>query len=76
MAGHLGDKEGRACAIGDSHGKSVAQVVLLWLIQRNVVVIPKSGRPERLAQNLDVFDFTLIARPPRSHSDAGFAAGD
>ncbi|MFJ4229128.1 aldo/keto reductase [Paenarthrobacter nicotinovorans] len=46
-------------AIGDAHGKSVAQVVLRWLIQRDVVVIPKSVRPERMAQNLDVFGFTL-----------------
>ncbi len=34
-------------------------MVLRWLIQREVVVIPKSVRPERMAQNLDVFDFTL-----------------
>lgn len=34
-------------------------VVLRWLIQRDVVVVPKSFRPERMAQNLDVFDFTL-----------------
>lgn len=46
-------------AIGEAHGKSVAQVVLHWLIQRGVVVIPKSTRPERMAQNLDVFDFQL-----------------
>ncbi|MFE5835233.1 aldo/keto reductase [Arthrobacter sp. NPDC056493] len=46
-------------AIGAAHGKSVAQVVLRWLIQRGVLVIPKSVRPERMAQNLDVFGFDL-----------------
>ena len=46
-------------AIGEAHGKSVAQVVLRWLVQRGVVVIPKSVRPERMAENLDVFDFSL-----------------
>ena len=45
--------------IGAAHGKSVAQVVLLWLVQREVVVIPKSVRPDRMAENLDVFDFGL-----------------
>jgi 2,5-diketo-D-gluconate reductase A len=45
--------------IGASHGKSVAQVVLRWLIQRGVVVIPKSVRTDRMAQNIDVFDFEL-----------------
>ena len=46
-------------AIAQAHGRSVAQVVLRWLTQREVVVIPKSVRPERMAENLDVFDFTL-----------------
>lgn len=45
--------------IGQAHDKSVAQVALRWLTQRGVVVIPKSTRPERMAENLDVFDFTL-----------------
>ena len=46
-------------AIAQAHGKSVGQVVLHWLIQRGVVVIPKTVRPERMAENLDVFDFEL-----------------
>jgi 2,5-diketo-D-gluconate reductase A len=45
--------------IGAAYGKSVAQVVLRWLIQRDVVVIPKSVRPERMRENIDVFDFQL-----------------
>lgn len=46
-------------AIGEGHGKSIPQVVLRWLIQRGVVVIPKSVRIERMEQNFDVFDFEL-----------------
>ena len=45
--------------IGAAHGKSVAQVVLRWLTQRDIVTIPKSVQPARMAQNLDIFDFTL-----------------
>jgi 2,5-diketo-D-gluconate reductase A len=45
--------------IGEAHGKTVGQVVLRWLTQRQVVVIPKTVRPERMAENLAIFDFTL-----------------
>ena len=45
--------------IGAAHEKSVAQVVLRWLTQRGVVVVQKSVRPERMRENIDVFDFDL-----------------
>jgi diketogulonate reductase-like aldo/keto reductase len=46
-------------SIGAKHSKSIAQVILRWLVQRGVVVIPKSVRKERMAENLAVFDFAL-----------------
>ena len=46
-------------AIGVKYGKSVAQVVLRWQLQRGIVCIPKSTKKERMAQNFDVFGFTL-----------------
>lgn len=46
-------------AIGEKYGKSAAQTALRFLIQRGVVVIPKSTHKERMVQNMDVFDFTL-----------------
>ena len=45
--------------IGDKYNKSIAQVVLRWLTQRHIVVVAKSVQPERMAQNLNVFDFKL-----------------
>lgn len=45
--------------IGAQYGKSPAQVALRWLTQRGIVAIPKSTHKERMAQNLDIFDFSL-----------------
>ena len=45
--------------IAAAHGKSPAQVMLRWHLQQGRSVIPKSTNPERIAQNIDVFDFTL-----------------
>ena len=46
-------------AIAEKHGRTVGQIVLRWLNQRNVVVIPKTVHKERMAENLAIFDFTL-----------------
>lgn len=46
-------------SIGEKYNKSVAQVVLRWLTQRGVVVIPKSVRKERMDENFNIFDFEL-----------------
>lgn len=46
-------------AIGQKHGKSVAQVALRWLLQRGIIIIPKSVHIERMRQNLDIYDFVL-----------------
>ena len=47
--------------LAKQHGKSPAQIVLRWDLQHGVVTIPKSARPERIAENTAIFDFELSA---------------
>ena len=53
-------------AIAERYGKTVGQVVLRWLNQRNVVIIPKTVRKERMVENINIFDFTLTDEEMRS----------
>lgn len=64
-------------AIGAKYNKTAAQVALRWLTQRGIVAIPKSTHKERMAQNFDIFDFTLNADDMSqivnlNQQDAGF----
>ena len=69
--------------IGETHGKTPAQVCLRWLVQQNVAAIPRTSRIERLSENIDVFDFALsepemqqvsrLASPKGRLTDFGFA---
>ena len=52
-------EEDMLAELATSHGKSVAQIVLRWHIQRGVAVIPKSNSMERITENMNVFDFEL-----------------
>jgi len=61
--------------IAQRHSKSVAQVVLRWNIQRQVVVIPKSTHRDRIAQNFDVLDFELSAEDMSSIATLDEAKG-
>ena len=48
-------------AIAGTHGKTVSQVIIRWHIQLGNLVIPKTSNPDRLVENIDVFDFELSA---------------
>ena len=45
--------------IGEKYGKSVAQVITRWLIEQDIIVLAKTVKPERMVENMDVFDFEL-----------------
>ncbi|MCO1337982.1 oxidoreductase [Kocuria polaris] len=64
-------------AIAAAHGVSVAQVVLRWHLQEGTIVFPKASAPERMAQNADVFGFTLEEETMHHIAglDRGFRSG-
>ena len=45
--------------IARRRGRTIAQVALRWLLQQNVAAIPRSSNPQRIAENIDIFDFAL-----------------
>jgi 2,5-diketo-D-gluconate reductase A len=59
-----------------AHGKTVAQVILRWLIQRGVIAIPKSTHKERIVENFDVFDFVLSSEEMNAIAELGTGASD
>ena len=54
-------KDATVARIAQKHGRAAAQILLRWHVQHGLVAIPKSQDPERMRQNLDVFDFALDA---------------
>ena len=58
-SGHMGEVSQKVQPLADKHGKTVAQVILRWHFQTGWVLIPKSVKPERVAENAQIFDFCL-----------------
>ena len=61
--------------IGATHGKTTTQVCLRWLVQQNVAAIPRTSRIERLAENVEIFDFALSDEEMRQIFAMGSASG-
>src|ERR1019366_8118929 len=61
--------------IGQTHGKTAAQVCLRWLVQQNVAAIPRTSKIERLSENIDIFDFALSPDEMQQISQMGSAKG-
>ncbi len=61
--------------IGAAHKKTAAQVCLRYLVQQNIVVIPRTGKLERLTENAALFDFTLSEGGDGRHRRAGHPDG-
>jgi 2,5-diketo-D-gluconate reductase A len=70
-------EEDMLATVGSKYGKSVAQVVLRWHIQRGVAVIPKSNSKDRIVENMNVFDFDLSDEEMAAISalNSGFRTG-
>ena len=58
-AGKKMAEDGALKSLSRKYGKSVPQIILRWNVQNGVIPIPKSGNPERLRENIDIFDFEL-----------------
>jgi 2,5-diketo-D-gluconate reductase B len=61
--------------IGAAHGKTWAQVCLRWLVQQEIIAIPRTSKRKRLKENLDVFDFALSAQEMTAISALGSRKG-
>lgn len=61
--------------IGRAHRKTPAQICLRWLVQQNVSAIPRTSKIERLAENIDIFDFALTAEDMQQISLMGSTTG-
>lgn len=69
--------------IAEAHGKTAAQICLRWIVQQDIVAIPRTSKVERLSENIDVFDFELseaemadifaMARPDGRRTNVAFA---